>query len=161
MRPVRVSWAWPAAEVAAQGVLTPLEAAFFNDPSLDPSSLLVVRTEVFGDFSTYTLRLTKDPNSSDPPADFDPRLSSVDFSFKAECQTRFDCLRPVSCPPTPPSNPRLDYLAKDFASFRQVMLDRMALLAPEWTERRTGDLGVALVELLAMRGIAQLPAGAS
>src|SRR5262249_54520375 len=45
-----------------------------------------------------------------------------------------------------------NYLAKDYASFRQLMLDRMAVLMPQWTERHPADLGVALVELLAFVG---------
>ena len=32
------------------------------------------------------------------------------------------------------------------------MLDRMAVLAPDWSERNPADLGVALVELLAYVG---------
>jgi hypothetical protein len=43
----------------------------------------------------------------------------------------------------------IDYLAKDYASFRQVMLERMAAHVPEWTERNPADLGVAIVEVLA------------
>ena len=48
--------------------------------------------------------------------------------------------------------PPINYLAKDFPGFVQVMLDRMSLLAPAWTERNPADLGVALVELLAYVG---------
>jgi len=43
----------------------------------------------------------------------------------------------------------INYLAKDYASFRQLMLDRIALLSPQWTERNAADLGVALVEAVA------------
>lgn len=45
--------------------------------------------------------------------------------------------------------PEIDYLAKDFASFRQLMLDQMALLIPDWQERHPADLGNTLVEILA------------
>lgn len=47
------------------------------------------------------------------------------------------------------SPPEIDYLAKDYASFRQLMLDHLALRVPEWTERSEADLGIALVEVLA------------
>ncbi len=47
------------------------------------------------------------------------------------------------------SPPEIDYLAKDYASFRQLMLDHLALRVPGWTERSEADLGIALVELLA------------
>src|SRR5205823_3971817 len=42
--------------------------------------------------------------------------------------------------------------AKDYSSFRQLMLDRMSGLMPEWRERNAADLGIALVELLAFVG---------
>jgi hypothetical protein len=45
--------------------------------------------------------------------------------------------------------PEIDYLAKDYASFRQLMLDHLALRVPGWTERSEADLGIALVEVLA------------
>lgn len=47
------------------------------------------------------------------------------------------------------SPPEIDYLAKDYASFRQVMLDHLALRVPGWTERSEADLGIVLVEILA------------
>src|SRR5439155_7782635 len=40
-----------------------------------------------GDFSFYTLRLVGDDEN--PPAGFDPILSRVSFSFKAECPSDF------------------------------------------------------------------------
>src|SRR5579884_441330 len=45
--------------------------------------------------------------------------------------------------------PEIDYLSKDYASFRQLMLDHLALRVPGWTERSEADLGIALVEVLA------------
>ena len=82
----------------------------------------------------------------------DPLLSAVDFSFKVECPSDFDCQTSCVCPPEPRSTPDIDYLAKDYASFRQLMLDRMSVLLPQWKERNPADMGVALVELLAYVG---------
>ena len=45
--------------------------------------------------------------------------------------------------------PNIDYLAKDYASFRRLIFDRLALIMPGWQERHAADLGVALVEVLA------------
>jgi hypothetical protein len=151
IRPVRVEWAFSADTIAGEGVLTPAEATFVAALD-DPPQLLVVRTDTYGDFSTYTLRLVAGVGLDDPPPSFDPILSSVDFSFKAECPSPFDCKPVCACPPEPHTNPRINYLAKDYASFRRIMLDRMALLAPRWTERNAADVGVALVELLAYVG---------
>ena len=116
------------------------------------SNVLVVEVSERGDFSTYTLRLVADADSNDPPEDFDPILSAVDFSFKVNCPTDFDCKPQRVCPVEPGTEPEISYLAKDYASFRQLMLDRMSLLTPQWRERSPADLGIALVELLAFVG---------
>jgi hypothetical protein len=46
----------------------------------------------------------------------------------------------------------LDYLAKDYASFRRLLLDLLPQLNPDWVERNPSDLGIALIELLAHEG---------
>src|SRR4029077_7562637 len=56
------------------------------------------------------------------------------------------------CPTSPLAAPEIDYLAKDYASFRQLMLDRISVLSPQWKERNPADIGIALVELLAYAG---------
>ena len=55
------------------------------------------------------------------------------------------------CAPQPalPAPPDINYLAKDYDGFRQVMLDRLAVLVPDWTETHAADLGIALIEVLA------------
>lgn len=115
-------------------------------PNANPL-ILIVEVDKPGDFSTYTLRLV-----NLKPDEFDPLLSSVDFSFKAGCRSEFDCKEKRMCTSVPSPVPDIDYLAKDFASFRQVMLDRLSCLIPEWKERHEADLGIALVELLAYIG---------
>ncbi|MCX6028851.1 MAG: putative baseplate assembly protein [Chloroflexi bacterium] len=102
-------------------------------------------TSGVGDFSTYTLHLAGVP-------DLDPRLSSIAFSFKAGCPTDFDPKAAPGCPVEPSVRPEISYLAKDYASFRQLMLDRLSLLMPGWTERNPADTGIMLVELLAHVG---------
>src|SRR5206468_11241448 len=46
----------------------------------------------------------------------------------------------------------VDYLAKDYESFRRLMLDRLGALVPGFRERNPADLQVTLVELLAYAG---------
>ena len=116
------------------------------------SHILVVKVDQPGDFSVYTLNLVQDALHPQPPAGIDPVLSTVDFTFKAECPTDFDCKPLTWCPPELEPAPDIDYLAKDYASFRRLMLDRMAVLAPQWQERNPADLGITLVELLAFAG---------
>lgn len=104
-----------------------------------------------GDFSRYTLSLAE-PNSDLPLQGLDPQLASIDFSFKVECESEFDCAPICACPPDVRSEPELDYLARDYSSFRQLILDRLTLLSPRWRERNPADLGITLVELLAYVG---------
>ncbi len=112
-------------------------------------SVLTVTVDRAGDFSTYRVRLVALPGSDAPPAGFDPLLSGVAFSFKAACPSDFDCAPVEECPPEPLVEPSIDYLAKDYASFRRLMLDRLAVNLPGWSERSPADLGIALVEVLA------------
>ncbi len=52
-------------------------------------------------------------------------------------------------PAPPPEAADVDYLARDYDGFRQLLLDRMAGALPAWTERHAADLGVTMVEVLA------------
>jgi hypothetical protein len=127
-----------------------------SPPASPPQALgpnvLVVRVDRAGDFSTYRLRLVQEGKDEDPPDGFDPILCAVDFSFKVACPSDFDCETVRPCPPEPRIEPEIDYLAKDYASFRRLIFDRMAAVIPQWRERNPADLGVALVELLAYVG---------
>jgi hypothetical protein len=57
--------------------------------------------------------------------------------------------------PTPPKivqlgkQPIIDYVTKDYAGFRQGMLDLIPLLLPNWTDRSESDFGVVLIEMFA------------
>jgi hypothetical protein len=116
-----------------------------------PVNCLQVTVDKPGDFSPYTLQVVADtPNQPHP--DFDPRYAQVSFSFKVNCPSDLDCKTPTICPPEQRPEPEINYLAKDYASFRQLMLDRLALIMPEWRERHVPDLGITLLELLAYVG---------
>jgi Baseplate J-like protein len=140
---VDVEWAEPAS------ALPPGESPMLVAGLHEPEMTLLVRTASSGDFSQYTLRLVAGSGSEIPPAGFDPLLARVDFSFKVECPSDFDCGPACDCPIEKVDPLAIDYLAKDFGSFRSLMLDRLSVLAPGWTERATADVGVALVEMLA------------
>jgi len=119
----------------------------------DLERVLIIRPTRDGDFSLYTLRLIRDLDNKElPPKGFDIVLSQIDFTFKIACPTPFDCRIEKECPPETRPDPKIDYMAKDYASFRRLMLDRMATIMPEWQERNAADLGVVLVELLAYVG---------
>ena len=111
-----------------------------------------VEVATAGDFSTYTLRLVASAGVAAPPAGIDPALAQIAFSFKVDCPSDFDCSREDVCPPTPGVGPAIDYLARDYQSFRRLMLDRLSALMPDWRERNPADLWVALAEAVAFRG---------
>jgi hypothetical protein len=94
-----------------------------------------------GDFSWYTLTLAS--------PELDPYFAAARFSFKANCDTGFDCRTPDGAPEPPPGGlPPIDYLAKDYASFRQALLDFSAGRYPGWRERSPADFGVMMLEAL-------------
>ena len=148
---IGVEWALRASEAGAAfaaGQITEDERdAMLALP--EPDHVLVMRTNAAGDFSPYRLRLVTSSTNVDPPAGFDPILSQVVFSFKVDCPSQFDCEVEELCPPEGEETPVIDYLARDYASFRRLMLDRLAVTMPDWQERNPADLGIAVVEVLA------------
>ncbi|MDE2095139.1 MAG: putative baseplate assembly protein, partial [Burkholderiales bacterium] len=113
------------------------------DPERD--DVLVLTLDREGDFSSYTLRLVGVEG-------IDPRYDTASFRFRVDCGSDLDCKPDCGCEPPAAEAPQINYLAKDYASFRQLILDRLALLMPGWTERHVPDLGITLVELLAYTG---------
>lgn len=149
-------------------VLSVVEGGTLESPPLDPvcsldsppngSQLLIVTVAQPGDFSTYTLSLVANTggsvggSASEPPPYFDPIYSKVDFSFKVGCPSWFDCQQTPVCPPEITPVPSFSYLARDYASLRALMLDRLSTLLPAWQGRNPADLGIVMVELLAYLG---------
>nr|MBF0681170.1 putative baseplate assembly protein [Pseudomonas sp.] len=113
---------------------------------------LELQVEQAGDFSWYQFSLVEPAAPEQVPDGFDPVLSSIRFSFKAQCPSEFDCASSPACPSSPVPEPLLDYLAKDYGSFRRLMLDRMGQLIAGFHERNPADFSVALVEMLAHIG---------
>jgi hypothetical protein len=114
-----------------------------TDPERD--DVLVLTLDRVGDFSPYTLRLVGVEG-------IDPRYDSASFSIRVGCPSDLDCEADCDCDPPALDEPLINYLAKDYASFRQLILDRLALLMPGWIERHVPDIGITLVELLAYVG---------
>jgi uncharacterized phage protein gp47/JayE len=107
--------------------------------------LLTLRVDAPGDFSNYTLTLTSDL--------LDPVFASEQFSFKALCPSTLDCeAPPPACPGPAGQLPPIDYLAKDFQSFRKALSDFSGLRYPEWQERSEADFGVMFLESLSSLG---------
>ncbi len=155
---IGVDWVAPALAPPSQA--SALEQTYFKALS-GAANVLVVRTSKAGDFSPYTLRLVNDVSKvatgqleiTEVLAGFDTQLAEMQFSFKVECGPSFDCApQTPNCPPTTPAPPPINYLAKDYGSFRTIMLDRLNQLLPSWGATSEADLGVALTELVAYVG---------
>ena len=103
--------------------------------------ILQLSAALVGDFSYYTLSLTS--------SKLDQYYSTTTFSFRPNCNTNLDCDAPAApCPPLEGNPPPIEYLAKDFLSFRQALLDFSALRYPEWQERAEADFGMMFLEAL-------------
>ncbi|HEX6086068.1 MAG TPA: baseplate J/gp47 family protein [Thermoanaerobaculia bacterium] len=103
--------------------------------------MATLQVEPAGDFSSYTLRILN--------ANLDPYFDHVTFSFKALCESTLDCEpRPHVCPPPAGELPAIDYLSKDFLSFRKALSDFSALRYPDWVERSEADFGMMFMEAL-------------
>lgn len=125
----------------------------------DPT-VLVATTTIMGDFSPYSLRLVNSAQRAagdafevtEVLAGFDPQLAEVKFYFQPNAGPAFDCAAPTSDCPTPPvTPPPINYLAKDYGSFRTLILDRLNQLLPTSVGSNEADLPVMLAELLAYR----------
>ncbi|PMR66871.1 putative baseplate assembly protein [Halomonas heilongjiangensis] len=114
--------------------------------------ILLVRTDSEGDHSTYRLHLQQGSGDPAPLPDFDPRLSAIDFAFKVECPSPFDCAPRHDCPEAPKPVPDLSYLARDYASLRRLIIDRLTRQMPGWRDHSPADLTTTLAELIAYVG---------
>jgi hypothetical protein len=111
----------------------------------DGRPVLELKVDTAGDFSTYTLAI-------DSPS-LDRFFDHTGFSFKALCPSTLDCEPPAhECPPPAGSLPPIDYLAKDFTSFRKALSDFSRLRYPEWEERSEADFGMMFMEALCKVG---------
>ena len=157
----------PAATLTAQQILGAIQPAQIRiySPSggeslpevpLDPASpptwvtqfgrrVLRVRTAVPGDFSRYRFRLNH-------PL-VDPYFKEVGFSFKANCPSQLDCApREHECPEDELVDYPVNYLARDFWSIRQALLDFASERHPGWKDRLEADLGMMLAEVMSAMG---------
>lgn len=121
----------------------------------DDDAILEITVNQWGDFSTYTLHVVKGDEytrpGTEPLPGFDPLYAKVDFVFHGAASASPTCA-PSQEAMALREEPEINYLAKDYASFRQLIFDRLATIAPAWQERHAPDLGLTLVEVLAYIG---------
>lgn len=105
---------------------------------------LVVTVDQPGDASTYTITFAA--------GELDEPLATAPVSFVATCPSDVDCATENVCDREPPEEPLLDYLAKDYASFRRLLLEVARSRNPSFRESNPAELTVTLIELLAYEG---------
>lgn len=109
-----------------------------------------------GDFSAYLLAIgwKRDDRGNwfYMFSDLDRLFSVAAVNFRPGCPVDFDCAPGEDCPPDTLAEPALDYLSRDYASFRQLLIDLVAQRSPSWLERSPADLGITLLELFATEG---------
>ncbi len=102
---------------------------------------LSLRVEPVGDYSTYVIELVWDAHL------IDPFFSRMDFKFRPGCFTN-DCAPQLPGRRAAPG-PVIDYLARDFDSFRHTLMVAMAERVPAWQSTSEVDLDQVLISLLA------------
>jgi hypothetical protein len=107
-------------------------------PNLAENLLTLVVTPI-GDYSIYELKI------SYQNIDTHPVFSRINFKFRPGC-FNLNC-KPdlISIPPDP--DPDIDYLAKDYDSFKHTMITSMIQRVPGWTATSEADLDQFILEL--------------
>ena len=100
-----------------------------------------------GGFSPYRLTIHDEPKRR-----VDRFFNGVVFSFKQGCPSVFDCRQASECPPEEEVDFPVDYLARDFESLRNALLDFAAQRYPQWRERTPADAASMLMEVAAALG---------
>ena len=102
---------------------------------------LALRVEPVGDYSTYTLELVWDASR------IDPFFATLGFKFRPGCFTN-DCAPALPGRPAQPG-PTIDYLARDYESFRHTLMTAMAERVPGWQSTSEADHDQVLIDLFA------------
>ncbi|MDT5294748.1 MAG: hypothetical protein QOJ76_1628 [Acidobacteriota bacterium] len=96
----------------------------------------------FRQSSTYLFELINVPG-------IDRFFSHAPFTLDSGQAVTIDPKPVPSLAEVPQLAAEIDYLAKDFNSFKQLMLDQLSLIVPQWKERHETDIGMVLVEIMA------------
>lgn len=145
----------PAGSASGQVQVTKIEkSADFDSATSTQPTTLVLTIKPIGDYSTYTLSVNTNELPAKGPVIFppanpviiDPLFNEIDFKFRPGCFS-------INCAPDwkpgvqSPDEPVIDYLAKDYDSFRHTMITAMMRRVPEWETSSEADLDQVLLDL--------------
>ncbi len=114
---------------------------------------LRLRIEPVGDYSTYTLATavgTLVAPADALPRAMDPLFNQLPFKFRPGCFNLACAPAGASAPPADLA-PAIDYLARDYESFRHVLMSAMAARVRGWAPTSEADLDQVLIDLVAAR----------
>ncbi len=107
---------------------------------------LRLRVEPIGDYSTYTLGARYEAVAGSPL--IDPMFERLDFKFRPGC-FNLNCAPQWEKGRPSVQKPVIDYLAKDFDSFKHVLINAMRERVPDWAPTSEADLDQVLIDLIA------------
>ena len=134
----------PAGSASGQVQVTEI-AKSPNFNSTQPTTLDLTIKPI-GDYSTYTLSVNTIFFPPANPVIIDPVFNEIDFKFRPGCFN-------INCAPDwkpgvqASDEPVIDYLAKDYDSFRHTMITAMMRRVPEWQTSSEADLDQVLLDL--------------
>ena len=108
--------------------------------------IMILTVSPVGDYSTYLLSIA---TSIFPPADgvvIDPLLNDIGFKFRPACFST-NCAPDWQAGEAREIEPVIDYLAKDYESFRLTMVEAMTQRVPGWQPTSEADLDQVLLDL--------------
>ncbi|MCP4341217.1 MAG: hypothetical protein GY799_20630 [Desulfobulbaceae bacterium] len=123
--------------------------------------ILELKVWPIGDYSSYSLKVIHRDvilDSSNNPilngdgnpvleSKIDPLFASIDFKFRPGCFNS-NCA-PGSRFQPPSKEPDIDYLAKDFDSFKHLLINTMRRRVPGWQPTSEADFDQVLIDLIA------------
>lgn len=130
----------PAGPLHGQVQCTAVEDGHYDtDGELESLDLTIAP---IGDYSTYTIEMVYDP------ALIDPFFAELPFKFRPGCFGG-DCDPQWQAGRAPAAVPAIDYLAKDYDSFRHTLIAAMMARVPGWQVTSEADLDQVLIDLFA------------
>jgi predicted phage baseplate assembly protein len=124
-----------------------------EEPDPEIENHLTVELDHPGSAGPYLLRIVeRRPDGTPgwrPYRGIDPRYAQARFVFDVDAPRPPIVQAPAGAPAAGDS---VSYLYRDYAGLRQLMLDRLAVTMPDWTEQHEPDIWITLVELLAYIG---------
>lgn len=112
---------------------------------VDGRTVLAIETASPGDFSQYRLRINH--------LGVDHFFNDVSFSFKANCESDLDCkAKEPICDLDEKVDFPINYLARDFSSYRNALFEFASQRYPQWEDRLEADVGVMTAEVISALG---------